>query len=158
MEGLSDPTAQQTHWFYFTEAFLRITHLASQSKLPRNVRSQGCCVSELWLFYWSDRLGRPVGIWGTIWAHSGLRHLYCLSPESPTLILPKQRGRYPGSFGIICVLSHLSHVRLFATPWTVTGRLICPWDSPGNNTRVGCPALLQGIFPTQGLTCVCCVS
>ena len=23
-------------------------------------------------------------------------------------------------------------------------------DSPGKNTGVGCPALLQGIFPTQG--------
>ena len=26
----------------------------------------------------------------------------------------------------------------------------CPWDSPGKNTGVGCHALLQGIFPTQG--------
>ena len=25
-----------------------------------------------------------------------------------------------------------------------------PWDSPGKNTRVGCHALLQGIFPTEG--------
>ena len=30
-------------------------------------------------------------------------------------------------------------------------RLLCPWDSPGKNTGVGCHALLQGIFPTQGL-------
>ena len=30
-------------------------------------------------------------------------------------------------------------------------RLLCPWDSPGKNTRVGCYALLQGIFLTQGL-------
>ena len=29
-------------------------------------------------------------------------------------------------------------------------RLLCPWDSPGKNTGVGCRALLQGIFPTQG--------
>ena len=29
-------------------------------------------------------------------------------------------------------------------------RLLCPWDSPGKSTGVGCPALLQGIFPTQG--------
>ena len=27
----------------------------------------------------------------------------------------------------------------------------CPWDSPGKNTRVGCHALLQGIFLIQGL-------
>ena len=30
-------------------------------------------------------------------------------------------------------------------------RLLCPWDSPGKNTAVGCHALLQGIFPTEGL-------
>ena len=29
-------------------------------------------------------------------------------------------------------------------------RLLCPWDSPGKNTGVGCYSLLQGIFPTQG--------
>ena len=28
--------------------------------------------------------------------------------------------------------------------------LLCPWDSPGKNTGVGCCALLQGIFLTQG--------
>ena len=31
-------------------------------------------------------------------------------------------------------------------------RPLCPWASPGKNTRVGCHALLQGIFPTQGLS------
>ena len=30
-------------------------------------------------------------------------------------------------------------------------RLLCPWDSPGKNAGVGCHALLQRIFPTQGL-------
>ena len=30
-------------------------------------------------------------------------------------------------------------------------RLLYPWNSPGMNTGVGCHALLQGIFPTQGL-------
>ena len=29
-------------------------------------------------------------------------------------------------------------------------RRLCPWDSPDKNTGVGCQALLQGIFPTQG--------
>ena len=29
-------------------------------------------------------------------------------------------------------------------------RLLCPQESPGNNTRGGLPFLLQGIFPTQG--------
>ena len=29
-------------------------------------------------------------------------------------------------------------------------RLLCPWDSPGKNTEMGCYFLLQGVFPTQG--------
>ena len=28
-------------------------------------------------------------------------------------------------------------------------RLLCPWDSPGKNTGVGCHFLLQGILRTQ---------
>ena len=40
----------------------------------------------------------------------------------------------------------LSRVRLFATPWTIYS----PWNSPGQNTKVGSFSLLQGIFPTQG--------
>ena len=30
-------------------------------------------------------------------------------------------------------------------------KLLCLWDFPGKNTGVGCHALLQGIFPTQGM-------
>ena len=33
----------------------------------------------------------------------------------------------------------------------VAPRCLCPWDSPGKNTRVGNQFLLQGIFLTQGL-------
>ena len=29
--------------------------------------------------------------------------------------------------------------------------LLCPWNSPGKNTGVGCHSLLQGIFQTQAL-------
>ena len=43
----------------------------------------------------------------------------------------------------------LSHVWLFATPWTVAPRLLCPWNFSGKNTGVGCHPLLQGIFLTQ---------
>ena len=49
----------------------------------------------------------------------------------------------------VWVLSCFSHVQLFVTPWTTN--LLCPWDSPGKNTRVGCHAVFQGIFPIQGL-------
>ena len=43
----------------------------------------------------------------------------------------------------------LSHVRHSETPWAVA-RLLCPWDSAGKNTKVGCHFLLQGVFWTQG--------
>ena len=30
-------------------------------------------------------------------------------------------------------------------------RLLCPWDSPGKNTGVGCHGLLQGNLPHPGI-------
>ena len=49
-----------------------------------------------------------------------------------------------------CMLSHFSLVRLFKILWAVEPtRLLCPWDSLGKNTGVGCHALLQGIFQTH---------
>ena len=44
----------------------------------------------------------------------------------------------------------LSCILLFATHGLQLARLLCPWNSPGKNTGVGCHALLQGIFLTQG--------
>ena len=45
----------------------------------------------------------------------------------------------------------LSHVRLFATLWAVGHQAHLSMDSLGKNTRVGCHAQLQSVFPTQGL-------
>ena len=42
----------------------------------------------------------------------------------------------------------MSHSLCPYGPWTA--RLLCSWDSSGKNTGVGCYALFQGIFPTQG--------
>ena len=44
----------------------------------------------------------------------------------------------------ICVLSHFSHVWLSQLYGPYPARLLCPWDSPGKNTGVGCHVLLQG--------------
>ena len=57
-----------------------------------------------------------------------------------------------------CMFPH-RFVQLCATLWIaqLTKRL-CPWDSPGNNTGVGCHALLQWIFPIQGSNlCLLCL-
>ena len=45
----------------------------------------------------------------------------------------------------------LSCVQVFVMPGTICmpARLLCPWDSPGKDTGVGCRFLLQGIFPAQ---------
>ena len=45
----------------------------------------------------------------------------------------------------------LSRVQLFVTLWTVAHQALCPRDSSGKNTGVGCHSLLQGIFPTPGI-------
>ena len=37
-----------------------------------------------------------------------------------------------------------------ATHGVQSTRLLCPWNSLGKNTGVGCHSLLQGIFPIQG--------
>ena len=56
------------------------------------------------------------------------------------------------------VLGHFSRVQLFMTLWTVRCQLLCPGDSLGKNTGVGCHPLLQGIFPTQGPNpCLLCL-
>jgi len=55
-----------------------------------------------------------------------------------------------GSFAP-CKCWFFSHVRLFATPWTVAHQAPLSMASPGKHTRVGCRAFLQGIFWTQGL-------
>ena len=44
----------------------------------------------------------------------------------------------------------LSWVWLCAPHGLQPASLLCPWDSPGKNPGVGCHALLQGTFPTQG--------
>ena len=46
-----------------------------------------------------------------------------------------------------CVCTQLlSHIRLFAAPWTVAFQGLCPWDSPNKNAEVGSLFLLQGLL------------
>ena len=46
------------------------------------------------------------------------------------------------------LLSYFSHVQLFETRGLWPIRLLCPWDSPSKDTRVGCHFLLQYEVPT----------
>ena len=51
---------------------------------------------------------------------------------------------------VLSMLSCFSCVQLFMTPWTVARQAPLSMGSSSKNTGVGCRALLQGIFPTQG--------
>ena len=57
---------------------------------------------------------------------------------------------------------HAKSLQLCLTLWDPTGllpaRFLYSLDSPGKNTGVGCHALLQGIFPSQGSNpCLVCL-
>ena len=78
----------------------------------------------------------PTSLWTSAWGPWGPANWKIfLHPHPPPIAVVQLPGR----------------VLLFVTPWTGAHRLLCPWDSPGKNTGVGCHAFLQGIFPTQGL-------
>ena len=48
----------------------------------------------------------------------------------------------------VCACSVMSNCLRPCGLWPT--RLLCPWDSPGKDTGVGCHLLLRGILPTQG--------
>ena len=83
-----------------------------------------------------------------------------IEPRSPTLKVDSLLSEPPGKPKIIVFLEFpwsevlvtqsLSHVQLFAIPWSLP-RLLCPWNFLSKNTGVDCYFLLQGIFLTQGL-------
>ena len=50
----------------------------------------------------------------------------------------------------LCVLSRSVVCDSLRPRGLEPARLLCLWDSPSKNTGVGCHALLQGIFLTQG--------
>ena len=53
-------------------------------------------------------------------------------------------------FSYLCVLIHFSHVGLFVTPWTVAHQAPLSMGFSRQEYWLGCHALLQGIFLTQG--------
>ena len=65
-------------------------------------------------------------------------------PEAAKEVLMKVGRR-------VCVLI-VSVMSNSVAPWTVApARLLCPWNSPVKNTRVGCHSLLQGNLPNPGI-------
>ena len=74
---------------------------------------------------------------------------------------PSFPGAQPSSWHVYSVCTYVCACSVVSdsseTPWTVAAKLLCPWNSPGKNTGVGCHFLLQGVFPTQGsIPCLLC--
>ena len=73
-------------------------------------------------------------------------HIYCL-------VNMFHKGRKDRKLQLILCVCHAKSLQSCLTlrPYGLQpARLLCPWDSHGKNTGVGCHALLQGIFITQG--------
>ena len=75
--------------------------------------------------YWIHSTSLPPGIWAI-----------------NSLFLEYSAPRYPHGSHPFFLWKSLSHVLLFMTS---------PWNSPGQNIRVGSLSFLQGIFPSQEL-------
>ena len=58
------------------------------------------------------------------------------------------RKRHFGNRACVCAVASANSDSLWPHGLQPT-RLLCPWDSPGKNTGVGCHSLLQEIFTTQ---------
>ena len=56
---------------------------------------------------------------------------------------------YSGKHAFVLKVASVVLDWLFVTLWTIAARLLCPWDSSGKNTGVGCYLLLWRIFLTQ---------
>ena len=61
---------------------------------------------------------------------------------------------YINGIMLLLLLSHFSRVRLCATQRQQPTRLPYPWDSPGKNTGVACPFLLQCMQACQVISVV----
>ena len=98
----------------------------------------GSILDFLWLVLsrkWRQKLGKLAGIgqvlavWG--WLSSVGISSSCVCVRART-----------------CAFSVVSDSLWPPRLWP--SRLLCPWNSPGKNIRVGCHFFLQVIFPTQG--------
>ena len=77
-----------------------------------------------------------------------------LTTTSKATIIIKTVNSWPNDFPSLMhvLVLHLSVMSNCSRPHGLQpSGLLCPWDSPGKNTGVGCQAFLQWIFPPQGL-------
>ena len=92
-------------------------------------------------------------LWGTLWQYDQ----QVVRPEGKSgdgqKVDPVARADSPGccAWHMLCLVAHSCLTLCDLVNSSPPGSSVYG-DSPGTNTRVGCYALLQGIFPTQGLS------
>ena len=97
--------------------------------------------SGFWLQWGALRMLGPL--WRALWRESFSRDQ--TSGRGPHFLAGE--GAAPETSVHVCSIVSLCGRMDCSLP--VHG-LLCPWDSPGKNSVVGCHLILQGIFPTQG--------
>ena len=110
--------------------------------MDRALLAGNSCSDKVSLLQKSPHPPQTWSSWRTgIWTES------FLSPRREGLARDKGKERNPASEEApksknAYVIRPFSHVRLFATLWTVAHQVLCPWDSPDKNIGVGSHALL----------------
>ena len=79
-----------------------------------------------------------------------MKLIFCLFNKVDWWISKRHYSELQCFSGFFCVLSHSVVSDSLKPHGLQLTRLLCPWDSPGKNPKMGSRSLLQGIFPTQG--------
>ena len=74
----------------------------------------------------------------------------------PSFVSDPSDWDYPSRCCCYCCWAAKLCPTLSPPQWLQPIRLLCPWDSPGKNTKVGCHFLLQGLFLTRDWTHIFC--
>ena len=78
------------------------------------------------------------------------RYVGCRIYKRKWLLYIQRKGRKEFSRSVLVLVTQLCLTLCDPMDCDPT-RLLCPWNSLGKNTGVGCHSLLQGIVPSQGL-------
>ena len=103
-------------------------------------RYSPCPLGSFWA-EWGSQMKYEAMLWWMLWTE--VLKFSKIAEQAPCVCLCSP-------VRAMWLLSHFSRFQLLATLQTIAYQAPYPWDSPGKNTRVGCHALLQGIFLTQG--------
>ena len=71
--------------------------------------------------------------------------------QAPPVRFPVTAPAHDAAAGFVAAVQSLSHSDSLRPQGLSPARLLCPWDSLGKNTGVGCHFLLQGNLPDPGI-------